>query len=55
MWNYLILHDYYLQLAAKLEALREEYLRFAIDKCSAAIREHRSAVENITGQLLMHS
>ncbi|KAL8473120.1 hypothetical protein ACS0TY_030092 [Phlomoides rotata] len=39
-------------LAAKLEALREEYLRFAIDKCSAALREYRSAVENITDVLL---
>lgn len=39
-------------LAAKLEALRDEYLRFSVDKCSAVLREYRSAVENITDILL---
>ncbi|KAH6762915.1 AAA-type ATPase family protein [Perilla frutescens var. hirtella] len=39
-------------LAAKLEALREEYMRFAVEKCSTALREHRPAVEKITDVLL---
>ncbi|KAI3451526.1 hypothetical protein Pfo_008191 [Paulownia fortunei] len=39
-------------LAAKLEALREEYMRFAVEKCSAVLREYRPAVENITDVLL---
>ncbi|XP_057801583.1 probable inactive ATP-dependent zinc metalloprotease FTSHI 4, chloroplastic [Salvia miltiorrhiza] len=39
-------------LAAKLEALREEYIRFAVEKCSTALREHRPAVEKITDVLL---
>ncbi|CAA0839438.1 AAA-type ATPase family protein [Striga hermonthica] len=30
-------------LAAKLEALREEYIRFAVEKCSSVIRECRPA------------
>lgn len=39
-------------LAAKLEALREEYMRFAVDKCSSVLREYHSAVETITDILL---
>ncbi|KAK1275481.1 ATP-dependent zinc metalloprotease FtsH [Acorus gramineus] len=39
-------------LAAKLEALRHEYMRFAMDKCSSVLREYRSAVETITDVLL---
>ncbi|CAN6475819.1 unnamed protein product [Victoria cruziana] len=39
-------------LAPKLEALREEYVRYAVAKCLAAIREYRSAVETITDFLL---
>ncbi|OAY63784.1 ATP-dependent zinc metalloprotease FtsH [Ananas comosus] len=39
-------------LAAKLEALRNEYMRFAVEKCSAVLREYRSAVETITDILL---
>ena len=38
-----------LQLAAKLEALRDEYIRFAVEKCSSVLREYQSAVETITG------
>lgn len=38
-----------LQLAAKLEALRDEYMRYAVEKCSAVLREYHSAVETITG------
>ncbi|KAL6543417.1 putative inactive ATP-dependent zinc metalloprotease FTSHI 4, chloroplastic [Orobanche hederae] len=39
-------------LAAKLEALREEYMRFAVEKCSSVLREYRPAVEIITDVLL---
>ncbi|KAM7257722.1 hypothetical protein ACFE04_013463 [Oxalis oulophora] len=39
-------------LAAKLEALRDEYLRFAVEKCLAVLREYYSAVETITDILL---
>ncbi|XP_042061086.1 probable inactive ATP-dependent zinc metalloprotease FTSHI 4, chloroplastic isoform X2 [Salvia splendens] len=45
-------HDLVPNLAAKLEALREEYLRFAVEKCSTALRENRPAVEKITDVLL---
>lgn len=37
------------QLATKLEALRDEYMRYAVDKCSSVLREYHSAVETITG------
>lgn len=39
-------------LAAKLEALKDEYMRFAVEKCSSVLREYRSAVETITDVLL---
>ncbi|XP_050371779.1 probable inactive ATP-dependent zinc metalloprotease FTSHI 4, chloroplastic [Argentina anserina] len=39
-------------LAAKLEALRDEYMRYAVDKCSSVLREYHSAVETITDVLL---
>ncbi|KAK9135149.1 hypothetical protein Syun_014479 [Stephania yunnanensis] len=39
-------------LAAKLEALRDEYMRFAVEKCSSVLREFYSAVETITDILL---
>ncbi|KAL6999245.1 putative inactive ATP-dependent zinc metalloprotease FTSHI 4, chloroplastic [Sarracenia purpurea var. burkii] len=39
-------------LAAKLEALRDEYMRFAVEKCLAVLREYHSAVETITDILL---
>ncbi|KZV54475.1 ATP-dependent zinc metalloprotease FtsH [Dorcoceras hygrometricum] len=39
-------------LAAKLEALREEYMRFAVEKCACVLRKYRPAVENITDVLL---
>lgn len=38
-----------IQLAAKLESLRSEYIRFAVEKCSSVLREYHSAVETITG------
>uniref|UniRef100_A0A7N0U2W5 AAA+ ATPase domain-containing protein n=1 Tax=Kalanchoe fedtschenkoi TaxID=63787 RepID=A0A7N0U2W5_KALFE len=40
------------QLVAKLEALREEYMRFAVEKCLSVLRENQSAVETITDVLL---
>ncbi|XP_024023621.1 probable inactive ATP-dependent zinc metalloprotease FTSHI 4, chloroplastic [Morus notabilis] len=39
-------------LAAKLEALRDEYMRYAVDKCSSVLREYHLAVETITDILL---
>ncbi|KAF8018953.1 hypothetical protein BT93_H3750 [Corymbia citriodora subsp. variegata] len=39
-------------LAAKLEALRDEYMRFAVEKCASVFREYQSAVETITDILL---
>lgn len=39
-------------LAAKVEVLRDEYMRFAVDKCSSVLRESHSAVETITDVLL---
>lgn len=39
-------------LAAKLEALRDEYIRFSVEKCSSVLREYHSAVETITDILL---
>ena len=38
------------QLAPKLEALREEYMRFGVEKCGSVLREYRSAVETIAGR-----
>lgn len=45
-------NDLTLNLPAKLEALRGEYLRFAMDKCVSVLREYHSAVETITDILL---
>nr|QKY65104.1 AAA-type ATPase family protein [Passiflora pittieri] len=39
-------------LAPKLEALRDEYIRYAVEKCSSILREYRAAVETITDILL---
>lgn len=39
-------------LATKLEALRDEYMRFAVEKCASVLREYHSAVETITDILL---
>lgn len=39
-------------LAAKLEALRDEYMRYAVENCSSVLREYHSAVETITDILL---
>ncbi|KAF5727710.1 ATP-dependent zinc metalloprotease FtsH [Tripterygium wilfordii] len=45
-------HDLVPNLAAKLEALRDEYMRFAVGKCLSVLREYGSAVETITDVLL---
>ncbi|GJV55807.1 probable inactive ATP-dependent zinc metalloprotease FTSHI 4, chloroplastic [Tanacetum coccineum] len=42
----------FLWLAAKLEALKDEYMRFAMEKCYSVLREYYSAVEEITDILL---
>lgn len=39
-------------LAVKLEALRDEYMRYGTEKCSSVLREYHSAVETITDILL---
>ncbi|PSS30249.1 Inactive ATP-dependent zinc metalloprotease FTSHI 4 like [Actinidia chinensis var. chinensis] len=44
--------DFMPNLAAKLEALRDEYMRFAVEKCSTVLREYCSAVETIADFLL---
>lgn len=49
MLNICLKNSLNFQLAAKLEALRDEYMRFAVGKCSSVLREYHSAVETITG------
>ncbi|VFQ77650.1 unnamed protein product, partial [Cuscuta campestris] len=39
-------------LAAKVEALRDEYIRFAMEKCASILKENHVAVETITDILL---
>ncbi|CAH9109798.1 unnamed protein product [Cuscuta europaea] len=39
-------------LAAKIEALRDEYIRFAVEKCGSILKENHVAVETITDILL---
>ncbi|CAL0319697.1 unnamed protein product [Lupinus luteus] len=39
-------------LVTKLEALRDEYMRYATEKCSSVLYEYQSAVETITDILL---
>nr|GMC66635.1 probable inactive ATP-dependent zinc metalloprotease FTSHI 4, chloroplastic [Ipomoea batatas] len=36
-------------LAAKVEVLRDEYIRFAVEKCTSILKENQAAVEAITG------
>ncbi|PKU70812.1 hypothetical protein MA16_Dca010792 [Dendrobium catenatum] len=43
------LNDLVPNLATKLEFLRSEYIRFAVEKCSSVLHEYQSAVETITG------
>ncbi|CAH8391153.1 unnamed protein product [Eruca vesicaria subsp. sativa] len=39
-------------LIPKLEALRDEYMRFGVEKCSSILQEYQSALEEITDVLL---
>ncbi|KAI3499737.1 hypothetical protein L1887_35546 [Cichorium endivia] len=45
-------HDLVPNLAVKLEALKDEYMRFAMEKCYSVLREYYSAVEEITDILI---
>ncbi|OMO56268.1 hypothetical protein COLO4_35699 [Corchorus olitorius] len=49
---YRTLSDLVPNLASKLEALRDEYMRFSVAKCASVLREFHSAVETITDILL---
>lgn len=40
-----------LQLPAKIEALRDEYMRYAVEKCLSILKENHDAVETITGKV----
>ncbi|KAH7295716.1 hypothetical protein KP509_27G062000 [Ceratopteris richardii] len=44
--------DVVTHLGPKIQALRDEYMRFALQKCGAVLREYRSAVETIAEILL---
>lgn len=37
-------------MAVKVVALREEMMRYAVDKCRAVMTEHRAAMETIVGE-----
>lgn len=39
-------------LPAKIEALRDEYMRYAVEKCLSILKENHAAVETITDVLL---
>lgn len=39
-------------LPAKIEALRDEYIRYAVEKCLSILKENHTAVETITDVLL---
>jgi len=45
--------EHFIQLAMKLEALRDEYMRYATEKCSSVLQEYHLAVETITGLVLL--
>ena len=38
-----------LQIGPKVQALRDEYVRYAVEKCLSVLREYRSALETIAG------
>lgn len=48
------LHSCYcvLQLPSKIEALRDEYMRYAVEKCLSILKENHAAVETITGKVI---
>lgn len=39
------------QLAAKVEVIRDEFIRFAVEKCTSILKENHAAVEAITGSV----
>lgn len=41
-----------LQLPSKIEALRDEYMRYAMEKCLSILKENHAAVETITGKVI---
>lgn len=45
IWLYFI----FMQVVPKVQALRDEYMRYAVEKCSSILREYRSALETIAG------
>ncbi|XP_057847495.2 probable inactive ATP-dependent zinc metalloprotease FTSHI 4, chloroplastic isoform X2 [Cryptomeria japonica] len=44
--------DVMVHLHRKIQALRDEYVRYGVEKCTSVLREYRSAVENIADILL---
>lgn len=44
--------DVMLHIVPKVQALRDEYMRYAVEKCSSVLREYRSALETIAERLL---
>jgi len=44
--------DVMLHIGPKVQALRDEYMRYAVEKCSSVLREYRSALETIAERLL---
>lgn len=47
--------DVVTHLGQKVQALRDEYMRYALEKCAAVLKEYRSAVETIAEFLLEKS
>lgn len=46
-----MIYALHFQLAAKVEVLRDEYIRFAVEKCTSILNENHAAVEAITGSI----
>lgn len=44
----------YTQMGPKVVALRDEYMRYAVQKCSSILNEYRSALETIAGRFSKH-
>ncbi|KAG0618573.1 hypothetical protein M758_4G074600 [Ceratodon purpureus] len=44
--------DVMVHIVPKVQALRDEYMRYAVEKCSSILREYRSALETIAERLL---
>lgn len=48
-----LMFNCFVQLTVKLEALRDEYMRYATEMSASVLREYHSAVETITGLVLL--